>query len=158
MESSFPIKKLEKTQKGPLQKLKSLLTHSWILPFIAGLLLASFWSHRHQVILFNFDLIENTLLSIINELDSSFISIQKFKLSIHSEDHEAKEILRRNELANKINFSHSSEVYNHGLDSYTSSSCPKHNYTVRLISRNPFIAYIENFLTHEEIKHILSVG
>lgn len=36
-------------------------------------------------------------------------------------------------------------------------SCPSHNYNTFIVSRQPLIIYIENFLSPEESKHLLEL-
>jgi hypothetical protein len=35
--------------------------------------------------------------------------------------------------------------------------CPKHRYRTRMIERSPLIIYIENFLTQNEIDHLIKL-
>lgn len=36
--------------------------------------------------------------------------------------------------------------------------CPKHSYRTRIIHRNPLIIYIENFLTKNEVNHLIELA
>lgn len=41
---------------------------------------------------------------------------------------------------------------------YTRFGCPRSTYSVKVVSRDPYVAYIEGFLTDNEIAHIIKVG
>ena len=60
----------------------------------------------------------------------------------------------------KLMQSNLSENDRQGKDhsSESKEACPLHSYRSRIIQRNPLIIYIENFLTNNEIDHLIELA
>ncbi|CAF0981365.1 unnamed protein product [Adineta steineri] len=68
------------------------------------------------------------------------------KLVLSKQFNVSKDNLRREKFEN-----------NYNLSEYE-SKCPYHQYKIRLIERKPLIIYIEQFLTQNEIKHLIQLA
>lgn len=47
--------------------------------------------------------------------------------------------------------------FNYNLSHYE-YECPQHRYNIQMIERRPLIIYIEQFLTQNEIEHLIELG
>ncbi|UJR24658.1 hypothetical protein I4U23_006032 [Adineta vaga] len=61
----------------------------------------------------------------------------------------------------QLNFDKDNYEIDETTDNYNLSDyehrCPRHRYTIRIIERNPLLIYIEQFLTPNEIQHIIEL-
>jgi hypothetical protein len=62
----------------------------------------------------------------------------------------------------QINYSRDIKVCNETNMRYNLSQyqyeCPQHQYSIRVIERRPLIIYIEQFLTQDEIQHLIELA
>jgi len=62
----------------------------------------------------------------------------------------------------QINYSENIKFCNQTNIKYNLSQyeyeCPEHQYNIRIIQRRPLIIYIEQFLTQEEIQHLIELA
>jgi hypothetical protein len=97
---------------------------------------------------------------ILNLYQSRYIILQLIDVCLQlivlfSTD--AREYIRQ-----QINYSQNIKFCNDTNIKYNLSQyqyeCPQHRYSIRMIERRPLIIYIEQFLTQDEIQHLIELA
>lgn len=130
-----------------------------VLNFLAGTFLSMLYFQRHAILSTNSHLIVTAVSTVVDYA----IGLEAFLYETLNLPHPTSSSLSSSSLRKGLTLPLQGgfpiEAFDLDIEErYTKYGCPAPQYNIRVLSRDPGIIYIENFLFPEEVEHFLRIG